>query len=44
MVKCNFSGVALGDSWISPLGMGHSLILSMFLQLESECLLDFGTF
>lgn len=24
-VKCNFAGVALGDSWISPLGRYHSV-------------------
>lgn len=30
-VKCNFAGVALGDSWISPLGMGRSLLLSMVI-------------
>lgn len=30
-IKCNFAGVALGDSWISPLGMLKILRLSLIL-------------
>jgi hypothetical protein len=39
-IKCNFSGVALGDSWISPVGKYGVFKVSLFSNLDPFC--DFG--
>lgn len=39
-IKCNFSGVALGDSWISPVGKYEVFKYLSFLTLTLSVTLD----
>lgn len=45
-IKCNFSGVALGDSWISPVGkygvFSHLSLLTLTLPVTLNLLWDFS--